>query len=268
MNASPAVQEGGHVNAASAGMYARGPGPTGDRPWCWQDKDVIRRIRDACDDKTYLDQTLALYLTATEKASDKQSVTFEVSKRELAAKSGVSLRRVTTILNEFRSLGVLNWITNRVPGSKELLPNTYTLMLGSACTSSGTESTRLGRDGESDNCAVIEESLEESSEKSLSTPSNRRRTHQSLTDWRDNYSAEELEAIDLYNEICTPRGWRKVNAYSEQLHQAMETFLSGPGAITDLQTLFKTAADERDAGAITYNTKLGNKMLRIFWENY
>jgi hypothetical protein len=111
---------------------------------------------------------------------------------------------------------------------------------------------------------------EENGKKERISLPNRKSTHQSLTDWRDSYSAEELEAINLYNEICGSRGWRKVDSYSEQLHQTMETFLSGPGAtaIADLRTLFETAADERDAGEIAYNTKLGNKMIRIFWQNY
>jgi hypothetical protein len=162
--------------------------PTGDRPWCWQEKAVIRQIRDAWDSKTYLDQALATYLVLTEKASDKQSATFDVSKREIASKSGVSLRRVTTILNELRALGVLHWTNNREPESKELLPNTYTVMLGTANATRGTRDTRLCKRDESHNCAVIEESVEKSQKK---------QTQSSGDDWRQSYSEEELEIIDL-----------------------------------------------------------------------
>ncbi|HWY50681.1 MAG TPA: hypothetical protein VNW72_04285 [Chthoniobacterales bacterium] len=260
MNA-PNVQGSSDVNS-------RGLGPTDRRPWCWQEKSVIRLIRDTSESKTYLDQTLAVYLVMTEKASDKQSAIFDVSKREIEAKSGVSLRRVTIILNELRALGVLDWATNRVPGSKELLPNTYSLMLGTACATLGNGSTRLGKNGASDNCAVIEEFLEESSEKSLLTHSKERRTHHSSKDdWRSHYSEGELEAIGLYNEICVPRGWRPVNTYSAQLHDAMEIWV-GYTDVSELRKMFEQAADDRDNGVETYNARLGNKMIRIFWSNY
>src|SRR5205807_2354453 len=154
------------------------------------------------------------------------------------------LRRVTTILNELRALGVLDWTTNREPGSKELLPNTYTLKLGIAGARLGTDGPRLGKSDESDNCAVIEESLEQSSEKSLLTRFKERTHHSSKDDWRSHYSEWELEAIDLYNEICAPRGWRPVDAYSPRLSDALEVFVGEPKYLdlSDLQKMFEEAA--------------------------
>ena len=206
------AQQSDNVKNGEAPPPERGLGPADDRPWCWQEKDVIRRIRDAWDDKTYLDQALALYLAVTEKASDKQSATFEVSKRELAAKSGVSLRRVATILNEFKSLGVLDWTTNRAPGAKELLPNTYTLMLGTRCTRLGTGSTTYCTERFRDNCRVKKESLEESFEKPFEPRPNRTKAAQQTPDgvcrernssgkkisrgvWRSSYLADDFTQL-------------------------------------------------------------------------
>jgi len=42
----------------------------------------------------------------------------------------------------------------------------------------------------------------------------------------------------------------------------------GHMSIEDFRTMFETAADQRDAGDIAYNTRLGNKLLRILWQNY
>jgi len=118
-------------------------------------------------------------------------------------------------------------------------------------------------DGQKTNPSYIEENQEENHQENQK----KNKTHHS-DEWRSSYSFEELEAIDLYNEICVPRGWRRVNACSEELQKALGVFLDGSGSSGELKTLFETAADERDAGCIAYNTKLGNKMLRILWENY
>jgi len=266
------------MNTHSNPPPKRGSGPADDRPWCWQEKDVIRRIRDAWDDKTYLDQALALYLILTEKASDKQSATFEVSKRELAAKSGVSLRRVTTILSEFKSLGVFSWTTNRAHGAKELLPNTYTLMLGTGCTRLGTERFR-------DNCAVKKESLEESLEKSFEPRPNRTKATQQTPggvcrernslkkekgEWRRGYLEDELEAIDIFHAVCCPRGFLKVNRFAPRLQSALRDELDALKILhpqdwrEKLRATFEAAADAFAAG--TAYTRGRNRLSRILWE--
>jgi hypothetical protein len=45
-----------------------------------------------------------------------------------------------------------------------------------------------------------------------------------------------------------------------------ETF--SDSSLEDFQAMFEAAANERDLGDTTYNTQLGNKLIRILWGNY
>jgi hypothetical protein len=149
---------------------------------------------------------------------------------------------------------------NKIAGTQQNGPSTYTLLrLGNnfRTLGNGSKPRSLPR--------KIEESPEQSSEKSLITHSDKRRTHHSA-ERRCNYSEEELEIIDLYNQICVPRGQRSVNAYSEELQNALETFCDS--SLEDLQGMFEAAANERDAGDKAYNRRPGNKLIRILWGTY
>jgi hypothetical protein len=140
-----------------------------DAPFAWLHKAALWRIRNAFDESTFLDQSLAVYLTLCELASDAQSETFTTTRRKIAERSGVSIRRVSEILARFKSLILLDWKQNFLDGSKELAPSTYTLTRCTPSTTLGTPSTRLGREQFSENCTVVEQSPEESLEKSYST---------------------------------------------------------------------------------------------------
>ncbi len=141
----------------------------GEAPWCWQTKAAIWRIREAFDESTFLDQTLAVYLTMCELASDEQSETFEATRRKIAERAGVSVRRVSEILARFKTLNLLDWKQNFLEGTKELAPSTYTLLSCTPCTTSCTPCTRLGTDVVSENCTVVKQSPEQSPEQSYST---------------------------------------------------------------------------------------------------
>ncbi len=138
-----------------------------EAPFCWAEKAALRRIREALDDESYLDQALAVYLCHCELASDEQAPTYNVSRRKVALRSGVSIRRVQEIHNRLHKLKLLDWKQNRIEGSQEFGESTYTLLgLGTPCPTLGTPSPRLGRNGFSQSCTVVEESLEESLEES------------------------------------------------------------------------------------------------------
>jgi hypothetical protein len=138
----------------------------GDAPFCWQHKAALWRIREAFDESTFLDQSLAVYLTLCELASDEQSATFTATRRKIAERSGVSMRRVSEILARFKLLNLLNWKQNFLHGTKELAPSTFTLTSCTASTTpSCTPSTRSCTDVFSENCTVVKES-KESPEKS------------------------------------------------------------------------------------------------------
>ncbi len=141
----------------------------GEAPWCWQTKAALWRIREAFDESSFLDQAFAVYLVFCELASDEQSETFDTTRRKIAERSGVSIRRVSEILARFKLLTLLDWKQNFLEGTKELAPSTYTLMPCTPCITLCTPRTRLGTDGVSENCTVVKQSPEKSPEKSCST---------------------------------------------------------------------------------------------------
>ena len=99
-----------------------------EKPFIWQAKAALRRIRDAFDHLTFLNQAIAVYLTLTEFASDAHSETFTRRRREIAERSGVSVRLVQIILNIFKQIGIVTWVQNQgAEGTLELAPSTYTL---------------------------------------------------------------------------------------------------------------------------------------------
>ena len=143
--------------------------PDDDGPWAWCAKAALRLIRAAMDCDPFLDQVLAVYLVLCELASDSQRSEFTVARREIARRSGVSLRRVAEVLSRLRSVGLLTWKQNAIPGTKELGPSTFTIMSctasttsGTVCTTSGTIRTRLCKNEKRQICTVVEESNEES----------------------------------------------------------------------------------------------------------
>jgi hypothetical protein len=229
-------------------------------PFCWQSKDVLRLIRDSFDETNSVTSALAIYGSLSEKASDEQSETFDCRIRDIAARAGVSYKTAANVLRRFEALAIIAIQRNKISNTQENAPSTYTLLRLS------NRFPRLGNGSQPVSIPRrIEESPEQSSEKSLRTHSDKRRSHHS-DEWRSSYCAEELKIIDLYNEICVPRGWRAVNKYSEELQKALEIFSDSDAR--DFRTMFETAASQRDAGEIEYNTRLGNKLIRILWGNY
>jgi hypothetical protein len=132
-----------------------------EKPFIWQAKAALRRIRDAFDHLAFLNQAIAVYVTLTEFASDTHSEIFTRRRREIAERSGVSLRRVQIILNIFKKIGVVTWKQNQgAGGTEELAPSTYTLC--SVCPTQCTGNPTLGKTQKRQNCTVHKQSPEES----------------------------------------------------------------------------------------------------------
>ena len=229
-------------------------------PFCWQSKHVLRYIRDCFDDSNNVASALAVYLSLTEKASDEQSETFTCRIRDIAARAGVGYKTAANVLCRFEKLKLVEIRRNKIENTQENAPSTYKLLR------LGNDFTRLGNGRKPQSLPRrIEQSPEQSPEQSIGTHSKNWSTHHS-SEWRSDFGQEELAIIDLYNEICVPRGWRSVNKYSEELSKALETFAHCDPA--DFTSMFIAAADERDAGDKTYNNPKGNKLIRILWSNY
>jgi len=146
-------------------------------PFCWQSKTALRRIREAFDESTFLDQALAVYLAHTELASDEQSETYTATRRKIAERAGVGITRVRVINDKLRSLRLLDWKQNKIAGTAELAPNTYT-MLGTPCPTSATPCLRLGTNPKRRPEPVVEESPEESQKNLLKKGNGKFRTEQ------------------------------------------------------------------------------------------
>jgi hypothetical protein len=129
------------------------------QPYLWIEKPSVRRIREAFEHTTFLDQALAVYLALCELASDRESPTFTESKRNISARSGVKERRAAEILNRFKAIGLLSWTQNTISGTKELGPNTYSLLGGKKGEKPPprTQCTTYGKNRKRENCRDIEE---------------------------------------------------------------------------------------------------------------
>jgi hypothetical protein len=218
---------------------------TKDGPFCWQNKNILRSIRDYFDATNNVSSALAVYVALTEIASDKQSEVFDRRIGDIAMRAGVSYRTASKVLHRLESLSLIAITRHKVSGTNENAPSTYRLLgFSNNCPTSGngTEPKSFPRE--------IEEIPEDPFED----------THHS-DEWRLAYGEDELQVIDLYNEICVPRGWRCVNKFSEGLREAIEIVVGCPEDV--LREVLETAVEDRDRGDREYNTRLGNKLIRI-----
>jgi len=79
------------------------------------------------------------------------------------------------------------------------------------------------------------------------------------------YDEHATRIIMLYNEICVPAGFWPVDAYSEQLQQALSTF---DWQLAEYREMFLEAVEEKRGGESGYTTPRGAKLIRIVWNNY
>ena len=121
---------------------------TPEPPYCWQNKEVLRRIESAHGDRTDKAHALAVYVALTWFASDIGDELFTIERSRIAERAGVSYRKAADVLKLLESLGVIGIKANMIQGSKEQGPCTYTL---------GTPCPRLGMDENFAPCREEEE---------------------------------------------------------------------------------------------------------------
>ena len=259
---------------------ARAPG---DGPFCYQTKAALRLIRDYFDATGNVSTALAVYVALSEIASDEQSDVFDTTTGHIAKYAGLSARTAGPIVTSLAALGLVNIKQNTVPGfipdSRIKAPKTYqVLSLRNHCVAFVRQISKK-RD-----LPISEESLEESSEESPETRLNQTQATQptpggvcrernsdkkiSRGVWRSSYLADELYVIDLYNQICPPRGWLKVNRYAPGLQNALRDWLDYQASIQGytlaaMQAAFEQAAAGREEGDEDYNAMKGNRLIRI-----
>lgn len=93
-------------------------------PFSWQDKRVLRKIRESFDDANTAASALAVYHALTEAASDKQSDEFKTTVPWLAHRAGLSPRTVSARLADLKGIGVIAVETPKLkaPSNYKLLP--------------------------------------------------------------------------------------------------------------------------------------------------
>ena len=97
---------------------------TPEPPYCWQNKEALRRIREHLDGDSLLPFALGVYFALTENASDKGEEQFTTLQSHLARLAGsISTRTIRRVLPILREIGVINYTTPKLRG-----PTTFTLL--------------------------------------------------------------------------------------------------------------------------------------------
>jgi DNA-binding IscR family transcriptional regulator len=234
---------------------------TKKQPFCWQEKHVLRTIRDMFEATGNVGSALLVYHALTEIASDKQTDTFVTTCAYIGQRAGLSARTVNRILPTLENLDIITIQRNKICGVNA--PSTYTIIRGAKPIQAVASPCRHAATNCNAQSRSLEESLEESPEQTQFSKENY--THHS-DEWRCYYLDDELQKIDAYNVICVPRGWFPVDAYSEELQEALSLFEHLES--DEWRTVLTEAVDQRDAGDKGYNTPRGAKLIRICWNHY
>jgi hypothetical protein len=115
---------------------------TPEPPYCWQNKEALRRIRERLDGDSHLPYALSVYCALTENASDQGKEEFETLQSHLAMLAGgISTRTVRRVLPILREICVIGYATPKLRG-----PTTFRLLsvrTNSPNDRTGTERTSL-----------------------------------------------------------------------------------------------------------------------------
>ena len=128
-----ALRQGGRV----VEVKSSGTNP----PFAWQDKRVLRKIRDSFDSANTIASALGTYNALTVVASDKQVEEFQTTHAWLAGLSGFSER---TIRERVADLARLGFVAVSTPALRA--PSTYQLLpFGEGCLTSGNGCRAFGK---------------------------------------------------------------------------------------------------------------------------
>jgi hypothetical protein len=111
------------------------------QPFAWQDKRVLRKIRDSFDSANTIASAIGTYNALTVVASDKESNEFQTTHAWLSGLSGFSERTVRERVADLARLGVVAVTTPalRAPSTYRLLP------FGNGCPTSGNGCRAFGK---------------------------------------------------------------------------------------------------------------------------
>ena len=111
-------------------------------PFAWQDKRMLRRIREQCEDPA---SAFGVYVALTIVASDQEREEFQTTHKWLASLCGFSERTVRARLPDLERIQAVQVIASEIKG-----PSTYRLLpSGNDCRTSGNGCRRFGNGGAS-----------------------------------------------------------------------------------------------------------------------
>ena len=192
---------------------------------------MIGDIFDATND---VRSARSVYLSLTEFASDAQSNTFSQSVANIARRAGVSYRTCFEVLKRFEALKILAVKRNRLAGTKERSPSTYTLCNGctTLCNKAVAESIEKSKKKFSLHDLPRKDIICRVRKRLGNTPNGARATARSSsfssseTKARGNslvrYTSEERAAIAEYHRVLVPLGFRPVNKFTQAVRDAID----------------------------------------------
>jgi hypothetical protein len=134
---------------------------TPEPPYCWQNKEARRLIRNKLDGDTHQKIALAVYDALTEIASNETRSTFTASQPHIGdLAGGYEVRSIQRVLPLLRELGVIHYVT---PTGKLRGPLTYSIL--SVATSSRIDTTEASPPIESHSRSNKETTTEVTTEK-------------------------------------------------------------------------------------------------------
>jgi hypothetical protein len=248
------------------------------QPFCWQEKHVLRTIRDVFENEPGpTSSAIAIYTALTELASDYKSITFDTSQATIAQRAGLSVRTVRTVLSVFKKLGFVAIKRNQVDGLER--QSSYSIIrgyepLGNHCRALGKrtsfhlptseECTEECKEEHSSNEEHSFSNKKESTRLSLTrqTPppffllSKRERKKKSSSSL-NGYTADELAVLEYYNRELVPLGWFRVNQYRDSVRDAI--------ALRDLDD-WREVIDLTKAHESLWPAR--RTFVRLNWSNY
>lgn len=126
---------------------------TPEPPYCWQNKDARRAIREHMNGHESTSAALSLYDALTEIASNEKVETFKAGQPYIGTLAGLSARTVRRIEPILEQVGVVAIERPRMRGH-----HTYTLLAqGQGVLSKGQDVPTLGQDRNPASCPPVEE---------------------------------------------------------------------------------------------------------------
>lgn len=235
---------------------------TPEPPYCWQNKEARRAIREHMNGHESTSAALSLYDALTEIASNEEAETFKAGQPYIGTLSGLSARTVRRIEPILEQVGVVAIERPRMRGH-----HTYTLLAqGQGVLSQGQGVPTLGQDRNLASCPPVEEQRITTEEHQNNSTALEQKAPKHRSDARHRitvkdlmemgYDEEQARLLDLYNQKLVPIGYLPVNQFSDEVLRVLESLVGDQ--TDDIEHAYDQGKPK--PGQATF--------VRLFWNNY